>query len=182
MAQAVTHILVPLILIALFRDFYWKRRKNAKNSFPLHYVLIAGLSGILPDIDLVLYWIFGSFGLSVEAIHRTFTHSIFFPLVFLILFFVLKNGKIPGLGRHKLKINVICLMIAFGSFVHLILDAVVTGKIIPLYPLNNYVVGLNIVQYLPQTLQGLAMPTLDGILLIIWLVYLEWKHKIGDFI
>ena len=45
MPEAVTHILIPILLVALFRDFYWKKRNKGKNNFPLHYVLIAGLGG-----------------------------------------------------------------------------------------------------------------------------------------
>ena len=47
MPQAAAHILITIILIALIRDFYIRKKKK----FPLHYVLIAGLGGILPDLD-----------------------------------------------------------------------------------------------------------------------------------
>jgi len=49
MPQAVTHILAPILLVSIFRDFCL--RKKDKKHFSLHYVLIAGLGGILPDID-----------------------------------------------------------------------------------------------------------------------------------
>ena len=180
MAQAVTHILVPLFLIALYRDFFVS--KNKKKIFPLHYVLIAGIGGVLPDIDFILTWISGLLGYSTEGIHRTFTHTIFVPLIFLLLYFVLWHDKIPALGKHKLKINVICLMLSFGTLIHLILDALVSGSIMPFYPFSSLTVGLNLVNLLPTPLNSLALPTLDGTLLILYLIYLEVKHKISDFI
>jgi len=54
MPQAVLHILVPLILMALFKDYYDKRHKN---KFPLYYVLIAGIAGLLPDLDVAAFFI-----------------------------------------------------------------------------------------------------------------------------
>lgn len=179
MPLAVTHILVPLILLALFKDRY---DKNHKNKFSLHYVLIAGLAGILPDLDVVAFWILSSFGFTFEQVHKTFLHSLFIPTIFLILFVAFKRIKIKELGRHKLRINLIFLMISIGSFIHLILDALFGEPFSMLYPINNFVFGVNLIGYLPQALRSLAMPSLDAALLIIWLIYLELKHKISDFI
>jgi len=55
MPQAVTHILVPILLVAIFRDFYLK--KKSKRHFPLHYVFLAGIGGILLDIDIIFFWL-----------------------------------------------------------------------------------------------------------------------------
>jgi len=180
MPEAVTHILVPLILMALIRDFYL--RKKDKKHFPLHYVLIAGLAGLLPDVDVLAFWVLGNFGFAFDSIHRTFTHTFVLPLVFLILFFVFHNVKVKELGRHKLKISIICLMIAFGTFTHLILDWIFWGVIFPVYPFSSLGTGLNIVSALPVNLQWLFFPSLDAILLVFWLIYLEVKHRISDFI
>ena len=48
MPLAVTHILVPIILMDLLRDHILKRNKIITNK----NVLLAGLGGLFPDIDL----------------------------------------------------------------------------------------------------------------------------------
>ena len=60
MPQAVTHILVPIILLSIIRDKIVS--KNKKAHFPLHYVLIAGLAGGLPDIDILISLFLNSVG------------------------------------------------------------------------------------------------------------------------
>ena len=180
MPTAVTHILLPILLVALFRDFYI--RKRDKRKFPLHYVLLAGLGGILPDIDFVLVWIYGFLGFSTDGIHRTITHSFIFPLVFLILFMALIKIKYPQLGRHKLTLSKISLMLFIGIVIHLSLDASLSGPLSIFYPFLDIGIGSNIFYLLPTSLQGLFFATLDGILLVLWLIYLEVKHKISDFI
>jgi len=71
MPQAVTHILIVLIIASLIRDFYIK--KKDKRKFPLHYVLITGLAGLISDIDIGLYLIFNWFNPSFNlAEHRIF--------------------------------------------------------------------------------------------------------------
>ena len=178
MPQAVTHVLASAIAASVIRD----KNKKDKKKFPLHYVLISGLAGLLPDLDVIAFWVLYFFGFTIEEVHRSFTHTIFIPLIFLALYFTFAKIKISELGRHKLKLNIIFLMFALGSFIHIILDAIFAGKIMPFFPLSNYSFGLNIIRYLPITLSKIAMPSLDAVLLIIWIIYLEVKHKISDFI
>jgi membrane-bound metal-dependent hydrolase YbcI (DUF457 family) len=180
MPQAAAHILVPLILMSLIRD-YWIRRKG-KKSFPLHYVLIAGIAGIIPDLDVLAYWVLYFFDFTIQQVHRTFMHSMFLVIIFLILAIVTSHRNIPQLGRHKLKLSVIFWMIAFGTAVHLILDALLAGYIMPFYPFSEFAVGLNLFGYLPLSLEAIAAPCLDAGLIVFYLIYLEIKHKISDFI
>ncbi len=183
MPQAVTHILVPILVVAIFRDFYL-RNKDRKH-FPLHYVLFAGLGGVLPDIDIPISLVLSFIGAQNWWIHKTFTHSLFFPLIFLILFFILipfkANTKICNLGRHKLKLSIIFLMISLGSLAHIGLDMIFGNKAFLFYPFYIKDFGINILSGLPYD-WGLLMATLDGILLVLWIIYLEVKHKISDFI
>ena len=176
MPQAVTHILLPILLIALWRDIYKKR-------FSLHYILIAGLGGVIPDIDIIIFWLTQNAALSFQTIQ---THIILTPLVFLILFFSFKNAnlkaRICNIGRHKLKLSIIFLMLATGVIIHLMLDAIFGEPIMLLFPFSAAVFGINLTSYIPESLQELAMPTLDGLLLVIWIAYLELRHKISDFI
>ncbi|MBI3412746.1 MAG: metal-dependent hydrolase [Candidatus Aenigmarchaeota archaeon] len=53
----------------------------------MHTVLIAGIAGLLPDIDIPINWILGRlYGESVPLIfsHGGITHTPFFGLIFLI--------------------------------------------------------------------------------------------------
>lgn len=180
MPQAVTHILVPAIIVALFRDYYLKKRD--KRKFPLHYVFIAALSGIIPDLDIAAFWILYFFGFTIEQVHRTFLHTLFVPLFFLALSFISHRVKFKELGKHKLKLSLIFIIFAFGSLIHLLLDALLIGNIIPFYPFSSFTIGLDLISQLPSQLANIALPTIDGAILILWIIYLEIKHKISDYI
>jgi len=178
MPQAVTHVLVPLVLIGLFRDYFIKDKK----SFPLHYVLIAGIAGLIPDLDIVAYYLLSFFGYTLNEVHRTFSHNVFIPLIFLILGFAFLGIKNKELGKHHLKVSTIFFLAGFGSLVHILLDAIFAGYIMPFYPFFIFKIGLNIVQYAPEAWRDSIIPSFEAGLLVIWLVYMEIKHKISDFI
>jgi len=180
MPQAATHLLVPLIIGSWIKDQYDARKR--KKKFPLHYVLIAGIGGILPDIDIAVFYILHFFGFTIEQVHRTFTHTLFVPIIFLLLSGIFSKIKTKPIGRKNLKWEIIFLMLSLGTLTHLILDAIICGQIMPLYPFFHRSIGLNLVKFLPEPLRELAMPSLDGGLLILWIIYLEWKHKVSDFI
>jgi len=182
MVQAVTHVLITAILLSLFRDvFFWGKKKE---KFPLHYVLIGSVAGLLPDIDVAAYYILSFFGFTLKEVHRTFSHNIFVILIFVLLgIFSLGFGlKNKNLGRHHLKLHNLFFVIGFGIFMHLLLDALVAGVIMPFYPISTLAIGLNIVRFLPDAWENSFIPSLDAVLLVLWIVYLELKHKISDFI
>ncbi len=181
MTQAVTHILVPIILLSLFRDIFFKT-KSQKEKFPLHYVLIGGLAGLLPDLDVAVYYLLSFFGFSISEIHRTFSHNLFIVLIFIFLSFLFIKFKNKGLGRHHLKLPIIFFLIAFGIFIHLVLDMLLAGRIIPFFPWSNYAIGLNLINYFPVAWRGSIIPSLDAVFLVFWLIYMEIKHRITDFI
>lgn len=178
MPQAVTHFLIPVILLELFREFFVKKKK----SFPVHYIFIGGLAGLIPDLDIAVYYFLSFFGFTIQEVHRTFSHNLFVPLVFVLLGLIFYKFKNKELGEHHLKLSNIFFVIAFGIFIHLLLDVIVSGNIIPFYPLSNYTIGLNLVNLLPNPWQNTILPTLDAIMLILWMLYLEMKHKISRFI
>jgi membrane-bound metal-dependent hydrolase YbcI (DUF457 family) len=178
MPQAVTHFLIPVILLELFRDFFVKDKK----VFPIHYILIGGLAGLLPDLDIAVYYVLSFFGFTIQEVHRTFSHTLFFPLIFIFLAILFHNFKSKKLGKYHLKLRNIFLIIAFGIFTHLMLDAIISGNVMPFYPLFDYSFGLNLISLLPPLWQGTIMPTIDAVLLILWMVSLEIRHKISDFI
>ena len=178
MPQAVTHFLIPLILLGLFQDFFVKNKK----TFPIHYVFIGGLAGLIPDLDIALYYLLSFFGFGIDEVHRTFSHNLFVPLIFVFLGLIFWKFKNKGLGKHHLKLKNIFFVIAFGIFMHLLLDATIDGMIIPFYPISNLTIGLNLISFFPLPWQNTIIPTIDAVLLILWMIYLETKHKISDFI
>ncbi len=180
MPTAVTHLLIPLFIVALFRDYILNKKKRSK--FPLHYVMIAGLGGVLPDIDILVYLIIKPLGYVYEQVHRQWMHSLLIPLIFLVLALLLWKINLRPHRKHVLNLGMICLMLSFGTLMHITLDGLIAGDIHPLSPISNYEFGLNLINYLPIYLSDLAIPLFEGVLLVIWLFYLEWKHKISDFI
>jgi membrane-bound metal-dependent hydrolase YbcI (DUF457 family) len=178
MPQAVTHFLIPVILLELFRHYCVKNKK----SFPIHYVFIGGLAGLLPDIDIAVYYILSFFGFTISQVHRTFLHNLFVPLLFFILGFVFYKFKSKRLKKYHMKLSTVFFVIAFGVLIHILLDATVDGFIMPLFPWSSFMFGLNLVNLLPSPWQNTIVPTLDAIVLIIWMISLEVRHKISQFI
>lgn len=188
MPQVIAHFLIPAFIVSIIRDFYLK--KGGRKKFPLHYVLIAGIGGILPDIDIAVSVLLNFIGVEGWNIHKTFTHSLFFPLIFLLLFFILRpvnlKAKICNLTRHKLRLSTIFLMLFIGIVIHILLDALFGSGAFLINPVggfeDNMDYGIDLISYLPEKLQEWSMPILDGVLFLIWIIYLELKHKISDFI
>ena len=183
MPQAVTHILAPILILSLIRDKILSR--NAKAHFPLHYVFIAGLGGVLPDIDIPISIILKYLGQPDWWIHKTFTHSLFFPIIFLGIFLIFKQvntkASICNIGRHKLKLSLISLMLSIGILFHICLDMLAGEFAYLFYPFSSHDYGINLFSLFPLP-WGTTAALLDGILLVLWLSYLEFKHKISDFI
>jgi len=178
MPQAVFHIVIAILIAEFIREYVVKDKKK----FSIYYVFIAGLAGIIPDLDVAVFWILSFFGYSLNDIHRTFTHTLFLPLLFLILSFIFWNLKIRELGKHHLKLHTIFLMIVLGCSIHLILDATIAGTIRPFYPLSNFELGYDLMGFLPYALQQVFFASLDAAVFILWLIWLEYKHKISNFI
>ncbi len=169
MPFAVTHVLLTIILVDIFRDYFTKHRKY----FTLHTIFIAGIAGLLPDIDIPLNWFLNLFGLSIT--HGTITHTPLFALIFLIPGFILWYNK-----KHKEAVYF--FVICFGIFLHLFLDYLVKGDygsgIMFFYPFSNVTYGLNLF----QNVEPNFFAAIDAIILLAWLWHEEIKHKISDFI
>jgi len=165
MPFAVTHVLIPMILVDLVRDHLFKDKKRL---LPNMFVFVAGITGLLPDLDVpVSYFLFGNLEL-----HRTITHSIFFPLGFfsLFLFFYFVKRK-PFLWKFF-------LMCFVGFSMHIILDYYIFGTVSLFFPLIGEIYGLNI---FPIDKMYLVYSAVDAILLILWLIHEELEHKISSF-
>ena len=166
MPFAVTHVIGAILLIDLFRIHVLK-----KQNFPLYLVLIGGIAGLLPDLDIPVYWVLQSFfDLTINEVHKLYSHNLIIPLAILLLALVSWKWK---------KVSQVFLVIAAGYTIHIILDTIF--YIAPLfYPFSNAMFGLNLLQYIP--IADTFYIGMDAIILVIWLAY-EWKYKkIRDYV
>ena len=168
MPLAVTHVLVPIIIADLIRDHV----KGMKHKITLHELFVAGLFGLLPDIDilfgLVSNFLFGTFP---TAFHRTYTHTLVIPAVIFLT---------SLLFWDKQKIRMLLWMAAFGWFSHIILDYFIIGEVMPVFPISNLQVGLNPFG-VPNETTYLLVAGLDAVSLLGWLWHEERMKKIKDF-
>jgi len=169
MPFAVTHILSTIILVDLFRDYIAKHKKY----FTLHTIFIAGLAGLLPDIDIPLNWFLNFFGLGIQ--HGTITHTPLFALIFLIPGYILWRQK-----KHKEATYF--FVICFGILFHIFLDYLLVGGqpdgIMFLYPFSDIKFGLGLLNNVNIN----VIAGIDAVILLIWLWHEEIRHKIIDFI
>lgn len=178
MPYAVTHFLAAIFLVGLFRDYFIKDKKK----FPLSYVLIGGIAGIAPDLDVFAFYIASFFGFLYGEVHRAFSHTLFVPLLFLFLGFLSYGFKNKRLGIHHLKLRNIFFVIAFGALIHILLDFLIIGKVGLFYPFSYTTAGLGLYELLPISWQDTFLYSLDAALMVGWICYLEIRHKISDFI
>ncbi len=175
MPFAVTHILVPVILIDLFRDYVTKHKKR----ITLLTVLLAGIGGLLPDIDFLISWFLSLFGYSAGVLeHRVLTHAPVFGLIFLIPFIYFWYTK-----KHKMSFYFLAL--SFGIFSHIFLDFFISNGnsgVMLLWPFSSKVFAFPLVVWLSDKAMLTLYSAIDAILLLSWLVHEEIKHKIKDFI
>jgi len=165
MPNAVTHVLLALILLSFFRHHIVKRK-----DFPLYLVLIGGIAGLLPDIDVLIYW-FTSGIFTLSEVHRLFTHNFIIPIVIFLIGLIV--------WKYKDKVGKVFMAVGFGWFLHVWLDGFFSGTVYPLYPFTNLSWGLNL---FPSTIfSGSLYAGIDAILLIGWLVYEYWQHNIKEY-
>lgn len=172
MPLAVTHVLVPIIILDLFRDHVLKDTKAITNRF----VLLAGIAGLLPDMDFPIFSILEAMGVQIAGNvgHRLFLHNIWIPLSFLGFF------AIAHFLFKKENFGKVFLILAFGFSMHLILDSLIIGTIMPFFPLSTVEVGLGLANLLPFN-DITTMVSLDALLLLFWLWHEELEHKIKDY-
>jgi hypothetical protein len=76
MAYAATHILVPMLLVEVYRIVF-------KKKFSRWYTVFVGFAGLLPDIDFAVQW-FMQWVFHIELdLHRYVSHSAIFILLFI---------------------------------------------------------------------------------------------------
>ena len=174
MPLAVTHVLTSIISVDLYRDYVAKHKKY----FTLHTIFLAGLFGLLPDIDVVIRIIANFFKFSVHPLiqHGGITHTPFFAFLFLIPGFILWKKK-----KHKQAVYF--YVATFAILLHIFLDYFIGGGgyegIMWLFPFSTQSWKLHLLYAFDMKDIPMA---LDAIILLGWLWHEEIKHKISDFI
>jgi membrane-bound metal-dependent hydrolase YbcI (DUF457 family) len=163
MPFAVTHILVPMILVDFARDHFFKIKKQ---FLPNKYVLLVGLFGLIPDIDM-LSVLFG-----MPNLHGTITHSIIFPTIFFIGFLIFHF-------LNKERTYKIFLMLFIGFSIHIVLDGTFSDKIALFFPFDFNQYGLNLIGPLENWYDIYA--AIDAILLFLWLIHEGLEQKISEY-
>lgn len=171
MPLAVTHVIITIVLVDLYRHYI------AKNSFSRAYVLIAGISGLLPDADIPLSWLLSLISLKSVWFHRVYTHGVIWAILFgLIALIIYKLNKKKYFRFTKNQVSLFFLMITIGWFIHIVLDCTFSGSetlsFIPFYYNFNFC---------PKWLSTGAIAGLDAAILLLWLIHEEVKHKIKDY-
>ncbi|HZX44248.1 MAG TPA: metal-dependent hydrolase [Candidatus Nanoarchaeia archaeon] len=168
MPFAVTHVILTIVALDIIRDYIIKDRK----TFPLHYLFIGGVAGLLPDIDIPLFWLLDALGISVSWFHRTFTHSLLFAFAFMLVTVTL------FLYSKKRKHWLLAAVATFGVSFHLLLDGLLGGYIMLFYPFSTIGFGIDLAQYItmPAIWQGI-----DALILLVWLWDLDRRHNLRDY-
>ncbi len=174
MPLAVTHVLLPIVTLDIYRDYFVRHRRK---YFTLQTIFIAGIAGLLPDIDVPLSFFLSKLGISSALfMHGGITHTALFGLVFLVPgFYYLKKE------RHHLATYF--FVISFGIFFHLLLDYVLGGGrfegIMWFWPISSQGYKIHLFARLGW---GSLPQAIDAVILVLWLWHEEARHKIRDFI
>lgn len=105
--------------------------KNLTKRQTLWIFIIGTFSAILPDFDVLYFYLF-----KADSTHRElFTHSFFIYLVIALIIFLV------GFLLKKQFIKSISIVFFFSILSHLLLDSLTAG-VLWLYPFNNYLYGL----------------------------------------
>ena len=174
MPYAVAHVILTIVIADIYRDYIAKKR------FPMIYVFIAGVAGLMPDLDLPFVWVFNFIFKTNYNFHRIYTHSLFYAIAFfftamVFLFSRKEKYKILKWNVPKHAFVMFFLAMAFGWFMHIALDCALAAdgylNLIPTIPLT----------FCSHPFSNEALVGFDAIILVLWLVHEQWKHKIKDY-
>ncbi|MFH1358477.1 MAG: metal-dependent hydrolase [archaeon] len=169
MPYTTTHVLVGIILIELFREYFFKNNKK----FPRYYILIAAIAAIIPDLEYIFM---------LPDLHRGFLHSLFTPLIFLIIGLFIMKFKIKSRAVRKrhMKLSFIFFIFAAGSLIHILLDVFIRDGSSLFYPFSEVATGFSLVSFIPYS-ETLVLIGLDTVLLFFWIFWMEFKLKVSDY-
>lgn len=162
MALAVTHIILTIAFLDIFRHYVFGLKK-----FPRYLLVVGGIAGLAPDLDIPLGWILTLLTGNPVNLHGVFTHSILFALLFAVI----------GAAFHykmNLKWAKIFYVIAVGWTFHILLDCVFNSYATFLWPLS-----VDTMAFCPaRSFLESYRSSIDAIILVLWLVHEEIHHKI----
>ncbi|MFH1276617.1 MAG: metal-dependent hydrolase [Candidatus Woesearchaeota archaeon] len=178
MALAVTHVILTIVILDIFRHYVF-----GKEKFPRYLLVIGGIAGLAPDLDIPLSWIYSLISGIGAYYHGVFTHSIFWPIVFLVVGVILQqiNKTKQKLKRSKkntfnyMKWSKISYVISAGWFMHLIFDCLYGGYNSMLWPIHT------LTTFCPEFGLSSYAISIDAIILVLWLIHEELHQKIKDY-
>ena len=174
MPYAVAHVILTIVAADIYRDYI------AKKKFPMIYVLIAGISGLMPDLDIPAGWVFNFIFGANYNFHRIYTHSLLYAIVFFLISIIFlfarkEQYKIFKWDVHKGAIAIFFLAMAFGWFMHIGLDCMLAAdgylNLIPSIPLK----------FCPHPFSNEVLAGFDAVILILWLIHEQYRHDIKDY-
>ncbi len=164
MALAVTHIIGTIFILDMFRHYVF-----GKKSFPRRLVIIGGLAGLAPDVDVVLGWIVGYVKETTVSLHGLFTHSLIW-----VAFFLAVGGILYFYNKKQWA--TVAYVIAAGWFLHILLDCAFNGYSTFLWPFP-----IDTKLFCPGTLANIYRTSIDALILIAWLIHEEVHNYIKDY-
>ena len=159
MVFAVTHVILTIVLVDIFRHYLSKHKK--KYLFPRWYLIVAGIGGLLPDIDIVVNWFYSN------VIHGDF-HLFWVGLVFFALAALFWKKK-----KHHVDWGLFFLLLSIGWMFHLFLDCLGGGY--------KFFLPFSDALFCKEWIPSLYFPHLDAVILLLWLIHEEWAKKIKDY-
>ena len=175
MPYAVAHVILTIVIADIYRDYL------AKKKFPMVYVLIAGIAGLLPDMDIPIAGFVNLIFGTAYNFHRVYTHSLIYSVIFFfaaLIFLAVKKKdyKIFKWNVRKIAIVMFFFAMSFGWFTHIALDCGLAAdgylNFIPSIPLN----------FCPHPFSNDVLLGFDAIILLLWLIHEQYKHDIKDYI
>ena len=174
MPYAAAHVILTIVIADIYRDYI------SKKKFPMIYVLIAGIAGLLPDLDIPVSGLFNFIFGTNYNFHRIYTHSLLYAVIFFLtalafLFLRKKDYKIFRWDVPKQAIVMFFLALAFGWFMHILLDCALAAdgylNLMPSIPLKSC----------PSPFSNNVLAGFDAVILVLWLIHEQWKHDIKDY-
>lgn len=164
MALAVTHVLGAILILDFFRHYVFGLKK-----FPRYLLVVGGIAGLAPDLDIPLGWFLSWITGNSIYLHGTFTHSLFFVFLFLLLAVIRKYQE------NDVWVKIF-FVIAAGWFIHILSDCLFNSYATFLWPLS-----INTLSFCPAGISHVYSSSIDAILLVVWLVHEEAHKKIKDY-
>ena len=174
MPYAAAHVILTIVIADIYRDYF------AKKKFPMIYVLVAGIAGLIPDLDIPAGWLLNLIFGTDYYFHRLYTHSLSYAILFFligVIFLSLKKKiyKIGNWNVPKQAFVMFFLALAFGWLMHIFLDCALAAdgylNLIPSIPLT----------FCPHPFSNNVLAGFDAVILVLWLIHEQWKHDIKDY-